>query len=322
MASGAFYKKVLIHRLLVASLLMLLLILNWVWVGRIQNVHAIGLATMAIYLFPPKIESRKYLVIIGLTLLLALAINSLADYDPLIRTAVLFGPNTDASLIILLISPILYSRTRLRLPIYLTLSVLAVFFTQSRSAFILTIPILLLALPRSNHAASEKLGLAFSYSTYIFMLIFSYYIYENIYSMYENTALDPESRWNFASQAADLDRWTSFWVAKERSFSAWPSILFGSDILPAVTGATNVVHSELFSSLFGGGIFLFFIISTLLVNNFFRVRSRFSFSYIFCYLFAAGFSTSMLTFPFLYAIYLLFGSENCLEKSGHMRANK
>jgi len=111
-----------------------------------------------------------------------------------------------------------------------------------------------------------------------------------------------ESRWNLASNASDMDRLTAFLTAREVAFKSWSSILFGADILPSITNATNVVHSEVFSILFGGGLILFLPISILLMLSIFRTKNRFSIIYFFFYLMASGFSTSILSFPFLFMV--------------------
>jgi hypothetical protein len=317
---GIVYKKINAYKFSVFLLIIFLLALNWLYIGRIQNVHVIGLGVLAVFLFPPNIRTGTTLVLVGISATLILLINSLLEYDESIRSSLLFGPNTDAVLLLLILTPILYSKKKFGIILYLGLASIVILSTQSRGAIALVLPVIFLILPfyRKYLLSNEKenFNIASSIFIFIFSILIIYLIYMNIEILYILIGLDFESRWNFLSYASDIDRLSAFLTAQEAAFKSWSSILFGADILPSITAATNVVHSEIFSVLFGGGFILFLPISTLLMLSIFRTKNRFSIIYVFFYLMASGFSTSILSFPFLFMV------NSLLNKIDHSNLRK
>jgi hypothetical protein len=303
---GIVYKKINPYKFSVFLLILFLLAMNWLYIGRIQNVHIIGLGVLAVFLFPPNLRTGTTFVQVGIIATLILLIKCLLEYDENTRSFLLFGPNTDAAILIIILTPILYSKNKFGIMLYLGLTSIAFLSTQSRSALTLIMPVIFLILPFSQKYllsnVKENINIASSIFIFILSVLITYLIYENTENLYILSGFDLESRWNLASYASDIDRLTSFLTAREVAFKSWSSILFGADILPSITTVTNVVHSEIFSILFGGGLILFLPISVLLMLSIFRTKNRFSIIYVFFYLIASGFSTSILSFPFLFMV--------------------
>lgn len=302
---GVIFRKISIKKFVIFILIVFLLQINWIYIGSIQNVHVTGLSVLAVFLFPPDPRTKKFQVMLGVTLILMLLIKYLFDRDEDMRGYLLFGPNTDSAIILIMLTSLVRNKKN-NIMIYLILAAIVISITQSRSAILLIAPIAMILIPRSEKYLfkNEK---KFSRDTFRMILYLSivaviYFIYTNIELLYALSNLDRESRWNFASYASDLDRVTAFKTAQELAFKNWPSILLGADISPAITGASNVVHSEVFSLLFGGGIVLFLLISTLLMRAVFNIKARFSIIYVVFYLMASGFSTNLLSFPFLFMV--------------------
>ena len=148
--------------------------LNWFYIGRIQNVHIIGLGVLAVFLFPPNIRTGRTLVQVGIIATLILLISSLLEYDENIRSFLLFGPNTDAAILITLLTPILYSKNKFGIILYLGLALIVTLSTQSRSALVLIIPVVFLVLPSSRKylLSNEK-----KVSILLIQFLFSFYPY-------------------------------------------------------------------------------------------------------------------------------------------------
>lgn len=303
---GLALKNINKKKLFNTTLILFILSLNWLYVGRLQNVHVIGISVLALYLFPPKFPSPSFIVVVGIALTSLIFILRLIESDYSIRISILFGPNTDALLLILMLSPILSTVTFKNTLIYLLFSSLIVYSTQSRNALILIIPGLLFLSPSLGRYLRRnifnKSSLSISSLIYLFIVVFVYIIYQYVELFYLSRVADLESRTSFLSVNSDLDRMNAFLIAEKVFKSSWYSVFFGTDILPAVTFSDNVIHSEQFSILFGGGLILFIAISMLLIYSIFNVKSYFSSIYIFFYLFSSGFSTNQFSFPFLYMV--------------------
>lgn len=311
---GIIFKKINFNKFILFISILFLLALNWMYIGRIQNVHIIGLGVLAVFLFPPNIRMEKFMVMIGIISVFILLVNNLIDHDEKTRSSLFFGPNTDAAILLMMLTPLVYNKNKFSILLYLLLAGVVLLSTQSRSSILLIAPIALLIFSFSDKYLLKDrkffFNAIFSIIIYISSTLVIFLIYNNIEILYLLGSLDLESRWSFASYASDLDRLTAFVTAQEVAFKNWSSILIGADILPSITGASNVVHSEIFSVLFGGGLILFLPISILLMHTVFYAKNRFSIIYSIFYLMASGFSTSLFSFPFLFMVNSLLNKIN------------
>lgn len=309
-AHGIIFKKININKFTVFILTLSLLVFNWRNIGRIQNVHVIGLSVLAVFLFPPNVQTKKLMIMIGILSTFILLTKKLSDNTETMRQTLIFGPNTDAAILIIILTPLVYKTDKINILLYLLLAAVVIFSTQSRSAILLIAPIALLIFPFSekyllkHDIKFHRISILIIAYTSSMLAIFL--TYKNLETLYSLSGLDLEARWSFASCSSDLDRLAAFMSAQEVAFKNWPSILFGADILPLITGASNVVHSEIFSVLFGGGVVLFFPVSILMMKSVFNIKSRFAVIYTVFYLITSGFSTSLLSFPFLFMVSSLF----------------
>ena len=305
---GIFFRKAKIERVVISIVLVVILFLNWSYVGRIQNVHIVGISILACYLFPPRISSGKTILWIAFFLTFALLVRKLFFIDGPIRSFLFFGPNTDSALLIIALLNLLVSGRKLHAAYFLIISSFIVLATQSRAAFILLLPGFFVFLQYNKSwmisIIKERYQIVIQLFVYISSLV-AVFSLNRLMNLIYNSFGNEENRLTFTSAASDRDRMEAFDAAYSAFLADYKSVTFGTDILPAVTGASNSIHSEIFSFMFGGGLIIFFLFSAVMVIYIFVARCKFSIVILTCYFAASGFSNSLMSFPFIFMIYIV-----------------
>lgn len=177
------------------------------------------------------------------------------------RVGFLFGPNTDALFVLLLIMPLELIGKRSHRLLFFTLSILICIFTGSRSAFLFVFLFGILKLPFFSFLERFSPGLLIGFVIISGFLVNFFGI--RFLSLLADRELF-EARYLGISYYSDLDRFESFNATLDVFMASPIGMFIGIDV--EVAEVLNSVHSEPIRLLFSGGFFLFLIVLHFLVK--------------------------------------------------------